>query len=154
MDKESGIAKITLNHPEKKNALSGKMIVDLVEIISELEKWKSGKGLFLHGTSHTFCSGVSFFRSVSHFQFWKIPHHFWEEPLYDISLHDLSFFLSLFHTSNFGRSPLLREEPLYDVSLPDVSLNCSFCLHNYKFLSQEILVNNFPSTLIPFNSQL
>lgn len=57
MDKESGIAKITLNHPEKKNALSGKMIVDLVEIISELEKWKSGKGLFLHGTSHTFCSG-------------------------------------------------------------------------------------------------
>lgn len=26
MDKESGIAKITLNHPEKKNALSGNLL--------------------------------------------------------------------------------------------------------------------------------
>lgn len=57
MDEESGIAKITLNHPQRKNALSGKMMLDLADIVSELEKWKSGKGILLHGACHTFCSG-------------------------------------------------------------------------------------------------
>ena len=33
------------------------MIVDLTDVVSELEKWKTGKGLLVHGASHTFCSG-------------------------------------------------------------------------------------------------
>ncbi|KAG7475713.1 ethylmalonyl-CoA decarboxylase [Solea senegalensis] len=39
------------------NALSGGMMVDLEERVSELENWTDGKGLILCGAAETFCSG-------------------------------------------------------------------------------------------------
>ncbi|CAG7728012.1 unnamed protein product, partial [Allacma fusca] len=57
-DEDSGVAFICLDHPEKKNSFSGKMMVELNEIISELQGWKSGKGLILHSKGNVFCSGV------------------------------------------------------------------------------------------------
>ncbi|KAL4236297.1 enoyl CoA hydratase domain-containing protein 1 [Mactra antiquata] len=56
-DNNTGIATITINNPEKKNAISGKMMVDLEECVSELENWVDGKGLILTGKDKTFCSG-------------------------------------------------------------------------------------------------
>ena len=75
---ETGIATITINHPERRNALSGNrsfqliaimlsyqwyicllgsMMVDLRNIVDELNDWKSGKGIVLHSVGETFCSG-------------------------------------------------------------------------------------------------
>ncbi|XP_052825233.1 ethylmalonyl-CoA decarboxylase isoform X1 [Octopus bimaculoides] len=56
-DEQSGIAQITLNQPQYKNAFSGKMMLDLFDAINELENWKSGKGLLMAGAANTFCSG-------------------------------------------------------------------------------------------------
>lgn len=56
-DNSTGIAKIKLNHPDRKNALSGAMMCELSDIASELEAWKEGKGFLLYGTEKTFCSG-------------------------------------------------------------------------------------------------
>lgn len=37
--------------------LSGKMMVDLHDVVEELEKWETGKGVILKGSSGNFCSG-------------------------------------------------------------------------------------------------
>jgi len=56
-DQDSGIATITINHPERKNALSGSMMVQLRNIVNTLEEWKEGKGVILHSVGDMFCSG-------------------------------------------------------------------------------------------------
>lgn len=62
---EDGIGILVINNPEKRNAMSGKMMVELCNAISELEKWKDGKGLLIHGAGLGFCSGgdLDFIRS-------------------------------------------------------------------------------------------
>ncbi|KAM3931790.1 ethylmalonyl-CoA decarboxylase [Leptodactylus fuscus] len=54
---ENGIAKLCLNNPSRKNALTGTMMLELEERISELESWNEGKGLIVYGAENTFCSG-------------------------------------------------------------------------------------------------
>ncbi|VEN62157.1 unnamed protein product [Callosobruchus maculatus] len=54
---DEGIAIIYLNHPEKKNAISGKMMVDLRKCLTELESFKAGKAVILTSKGDNFCSG-------------------------------------------------------------------------------------------------
>ena len=57
---ENGIAHLVLNHPERRNALSGSMMVDMADAVDELEKWEEGVGLVFRGAandSRIFCSG-------------------------------------------------------------------------------------------------
>ncbi|NWY65527.1 ECHD1 decarboxylase, partial [Erithacus rubecula] len=54
---EDGIAILTLNNPKLMNAFTGTMMVELEERVTELENWKDGKGLIIHGAGNTFCSG-------------------------------------------------------------------------------------------------
>ncbi|KAK2704949.1 ethylmalonyl-CoA decarboxylase-like [Artemia franciscana] len=56
-DEKSKIAYIFLNNPERRNALSGKMMADLHDSVCELERWTSGKGVILHSSGPIFCSG-------------------------------------------------------------------------------------------------
>uniref|UniRef100_A0A1B6FY39 Ethylmalonyl-CoA decarboxylase n=1 Tax=Cuerna arida TaxID=1464854 RepID=A0A1B6FY39_9HEMI len=57
MDEQSGIATLLLNHPEKKNSITGKMMVDLSNAIKQLESWEAGKGILIYGADNNFCSG-------------------------------------------------------------------------------------------------
>lgn len=54
---QQGIAVITLVNPERKNALTGYMMVKLAEAVDELEQWQDGKALVLRGSEGYFCSG-------------------------------------------------------------------------------------------------
>ena len=45
----NGIAHLILNHPERRNALSGSMMVDMADALEELEKWDKGVGLVVRG---------------------------------------------------------------------------------------------------------
>ncbi|XP_064564084.1 ethylmalonyl-CoA decarboxylase isoform X1 [Zonotrichia leucophrys gambelii] len=54
---DNGIAILTLNNPKLMNAFTGTMMVELQERVTELENWKDGKGLIIHGAGNTFCSG-------------------------------------------------------------------------------------------------
>ncbi|XP_071528270.1 ethylmalonyl-CoA decarboxylase-like isoform X2 [Panulirus ornatus] len=56
-DETSGIATITLEHEQKKNALSGHMMVQLADITEELFSWTLGKGVILQAEGDVFCSG-------------------------------------------------------------------------------------------------
>lgn len=56
-NESSGIAEITLDHPNKRNAMSGMMMVQLGEIVKILENWTEGKGILLRGEGNIFCSG-------------------------------------------------------------------------------------------------
>ncbi|KAK7070504.1 enoyl CoA hydratase domain-containing protein 1 [Halocaridina rubra] len=56
-DSRTGIATVTLRHQEKRNALSGAMMVQLADIIESLSSWKEGKGLILQAEGDVFCSG-------------------------------------------------------------------------------------------------
>ncbi|XP_042309118.1 ethylmalonyl-CoA decarboxylase isoform X2 [Sceloporus undulatus] len=54
---DDGIGILTLNNPRFMNAFTGTMMIELQQQIAELENWKDGKGLIVHGTENTFCSG-------------------------------------------------------------------------------------------------
>ncbi|XP_016284372.1 ethylmalonyl-CoA decarboxylase isoform X1 [Monodelphis domestica] len=54
---DCGIGILTLNNPDKRNAFSGVMMLQLLERVIELENWKEGKGLIVCGAKNTFCSG-------------------------------------------------------------------------------------------------
>lgn len=53
-----GLAVIYFNNPTKKNALSGKMMVELRRCVLELEQWQEGKAVLLCGQKDNFCSGA------------------------------------------------------------------------------------------------
>merc|ERR1719209_182074 len=57
LDEKTRIATVTLNHPEKRNALSGAMMMDLGLATHELSVWRSGVGVVLKGAGKHFCSG-------------------------------------------------------------------------------------------------
>ncbi|KAF7273249.1 hypothetical protein GWI33_014037 [Rhynchophorus ferrugineus] len=52
-----GIAIITLDNPQKRNAISGKMMADFRKCVQRLQQWKNGKAVILQGANHNFCSG-------------------------------------------------------------------------------------------------
>ncbi|NWX19751.1 ECHD1 decarboxylase, partial [Aegotheles bennettii] len=54
---DNGIGILTLNNPKLMNAFTGTMMLELQERVTELENWKDGKGLIIHGAGNTFCSG-------------------------------------------------------------------------------------------------
>ncbi|XP_068026488.1 ethylmalonyl-CoA decarboxylase [Melanerpes formicivorus] len=54
---DNGIGILTLNNPKLMNAFTGTMMLELQEKVTELESWKDGKGLIIHGAGNTFCSG-------------------------------------------------------------------------------------------------
>ncbi|XP_062835027.1 ethylmalonyl-CoA decarboxylase isoform X1 [Anolis carolinensis] len=54
---DDGIGILTLNNPRFMNAFTGTMMIELQERVAELESWKNGKGLIVHGAENTFCSG-------------------------------------------------------------------------------------------------
>lgn len=67
-DNETGIATITLNHPEKKNAISGQMMCQLNDIVGDLESWTVGGNgravLFKSNDPNYFCSGADLTSTV------------------------------------------------------------------------------------------
>lgn len=56
-DENTGIALLCLNYPERKNALSGTMMVQLRQAIESLEQWTSGRAVIIYGYERFFCSG-------------------------------------------------------------------------------------------------
>lgn len=56
--KGHNIAVVSLENPKYKNALSGKMMVEMAEIVDILENWHDGKAILLKGVGNTFCSGA------------------------------------------------------------------------------------------------
>ncbi|KAJ6660120.1 hypothetical protein lerEdw1_018046 [Lerista edwardsae] len=76
---DDGIGILTLNNPKLMNAftvvyfivklwtkdipqqfflfMAGTMMIELQERVAELENWRDGKGLIVHGAENTFCSG-------------------------------------------------------------------------------------------------
>lgn len=70
LEDSSGIATVTLCHPEKRNAISGSMMCDLHDIVGQLELW-AGKGLgravvLKSNDSDYFCSGADLKSTVRH----------------------------------------------------------------------------------------
>ena len=63
---EGDMAHVILNNPARRHALSGAMMVDLMEAVEELETWTQGVGLVLRSSDGgAFCSGEHRERIVS-----------------------------------------------------------------------------------------
>lgn len=56
-DVSTGIAQIILSHPEKRNCISGEMMLELYDIVGRLEQWQTGKAVILRGDGGFFSSG-------------------------------------------------------------------------------------------------
>jgi len=57
LDYDGGIATITLNRPDKRNAISYELIEDLLTVLAEVAK-SSARVLILTGSGKAFCSGM------------------------------------------------------------------------------------------------
>jgi len=64
---DTGVATVTLDFPERMNALSGNMMVQLSDVVHDLEKWTSGRVVLLRGSNGQFCSGgdLKFVRRIA-----------------------------------------------------------------------------------------
>ncbi|CAM9417367.1 unnamed protein product [Laminaria digitata] len=58
LDNDSGLATLVLDNHERRNALSGRMMVQLSDAVDSLEKWERGVALILHGAGGNFCAGA------------------------------------------------------------------------------------------------
>lgn len=57
-DKESGIMTVTLNRPEKKNAMSFAMMHELIAVADHISRDKTVRAVILTGAGSSFCSGI------------------------------------------------------------------------------------------------
>jgi len=55
---EEGVATLTLNRPEKLNAIDGRVVNRLLELIDEVERNKEARAMVLRGAGRAFCSGA------------------------------------------------------------------------------------------------
>jgi 2-(1,2-epoxy-1,2-dihydrophenyl)acetyl-CoA isomerase len=58
VDRRDGIVTATLNRPEKKNAINGKMWRELIEVFDELQDSPDTRVLVITGAGDGFCSGA------------------------------------------------------------------------------------------------
>ena len=57
LEKDSGLATITLNRPEKLNAICPELITDLLDVIEEIGKDNEIRAILLTGAGRAFCAG-------------------------------------------------------------------------------------------------
>lgn len=58
-DVATGIARININDPAKRNCLSGEMMLELESAVKTLERWSHIKAVLLCGEGPFFCSGAN-----------------------------------------------------------------------------------------------
>ena len=72
-EKKDRWAKITLNRPEVKNALSEVMTDELMSVFSEIEEDKSIRGVSLRGSQGAFCAGADLKDFKNNFVLKNVP---------------------------------------------------------------------------------
>ena len=58
VDRADGVVTVTLNRPEKKNAINGPMWRELIEVFDEVADTASDRVLVITGAGDGFCSGA------------------------------------------------------------------------------------------------
>lgn len=58
VDRAEGVATITLNRPEKKNAMSGQLFAELLQVVQEVQGNDDDRVLVITGAGGDFCSGA------------------------------------------------------------------------------------------------
>jgi methylglutaconyl-CoA hydratase len=56
--RDGGIATITLNRPERRNAISFQLVTELLAILDEIEQSSDAQVMILTGTGKAFCAGI------------------------------------------------------------------------------------------------
>lgn len=57
-EKEDGIRVITLNRPERLNAINFQLVLDLEKVLDEIEKDGEARAVILTGAGRGFCAGA------------------------------------------------------------------------------------------------
>ncbi len=70
------IANVTINRPEKKNAMSFKVVEELIAVAERVSKDKALRAVILNGAEGTFCAGIDL-GDLNHpknqaFAFWEL----------------------------------------------------------------------------------
>lgn len=58
VERKDGVATVTMNRPERKNAANGRMLLELREIFEEIEDSPDDRVMVLTGAGGAFCSGA------------------------------------------------------------------------------------------------
>ena len=88
---QEGVSLITLNRPEKKNALNIQLLKELKTALNKLEEDKSQRVLILNGTGNLFCAGLDLQEASNFEKAEESAHHltdallaFYQTPLVTI----------------------------------------------------------------------
>ena len=65
VERSDGVVRVTLNRPEKKNAITSEMWDELTGTFHEVAACRSDRVLVITGAGDAFCSGVDFAASRS-----------------------------------------------------------------------------------------
>ena len=57
VERKDGVATVTMNRPERKNAANGRMLLELREIFEEIEDSPDDRVMILTGAGGSFCIG-------------------------------------------------------------------------------------------------
>ncbi|PIU56391.1 MAG: hypothetical protein COS88_02945, partial [Chloroflexi bacterium CG07_land_8_20_14_0_80_51_10] len=57
MQREEGVATITLNRPDKLNAVCPELMTDLTSVINDIEQDEEVRAVILTGAGRAFCAG-------------------------------------------------------------------------------------------------
>ncbi len=58
VERKDGVVTVVMNRPERKNAASGKMLIELQDIFEEIEASEADRVMVLTGAGGAFCSGA------------------------------------------------------------------------------------------------
>lgn len=81
VEKENGVVTVTLNRPKKKNCMSPKMHMEMVEVLNSIKRDKGNRVLVITGAGDAFCAGQDL---KEFFYDQRDPHEF--EPILEASI--------------------------------------------------------------------
>jgi len=142
LTRENGLAILTLNRPDKRNAMNGAMIQELDQVLQTLANDKTVKVLLIKGSGEHFCAGadISWMKTVGTLS--KEENQRDAEALADL----------LFHLYEFPKPTIVMAHGtvlgggLGILSVCDIALAADTCTFGFP----EVKIGIAPSTISPY----
>lgn len=142
LKQEDGVATVTLNRPEKRNAFNGKFIDELLQALRHVASDDATRVLMIHGNGEHFCAGadIAWMQSIA-------------KSSYDDNYQDATALASLMYQLYFFPKPtiVLAHGATMGGGLGLLSAcDIAIAANNAIFSFSEVKIGLAPSTISPY----